>query len=67
MPEVFEESMRIRQAVLGEEHVARSWLRAEEDPFLKPLQEAVTGLAWARSGAGRASTVRPRASPRSAC
>jgi 4-carboxymuconolactone decarboxylase len=45
-PEVYEIGMDRRRAVMGETHVDRSWQRVEENPFLAPLQETITGLAW---------------------
>ena len=35
-----------RLEVLGEAYVEKTWQRAQEDPFMRPLQECVTGLAW---------------------
>lgn len=45
-PETFEAGMRNRRRVLGDAYVDRSWAAAEADPFLRPLQEGVTELAW---------------------
>ena len=45
-PETFEAGTRNRRTVLGDAYVDRSWAAAQSDPFLRPLQEAVTGLAW---------------------
>jgi 4-carboxymuconolactone decarboxylase len=44
--EVFEGGDRIRRATLGDAYVDRSWQQADEDPFLAPLQQCVSGLAW---------------------
>lgn len=45
-PDAFAAGMRNRRRVLGDAYVDRSWAAAQATPFLLPLQEAVTGLAW---------------------
>lgn len=45
-PETFELGNRNRRKVLGDAYVDRSWQNAQEDDFMRPLQECVTGLAW---------------------
>ena len=37
---------RNRRQTLGDEYVDRSISNAQNDDFLQPLQDAVTGLAW---------------------
>jgi 4-carboxymuconolactone decarboxylase len=44
--ETFERGNRIRREVLGDAYVDRAWERAKDDPFMAPLQECVSGLAW---------------------
>ena len=55
--EQFQRGLEIRRAVLGDEHVARSLERAEEDPFLREIQQLTTafgwGEVWARPGLPR--------------
>src|SRR4051812_37303701 len=45
-PDAFAAGMRNRRKVLGDAYVDRSWAAAQANPFLRPLQETVTGLAW---------------------
>ncbi len=51
----FEEGLRVRREVLGEEHVQRSFDRASE--FTRPMQELATeycwGAVWSRPGLAR--------------
>jgi len=42
----FEQGMRLRKAVLGPDHVKRSWDAAKGDELLGPLQEMVTEIGW---------------------
>ncbi len=52
---LFEKGFGIRKAVLGAEHVERSWANA--DDFNRPMQELVTeycwGAVWGRDGLPR--------------
>ena len=41
---MFEKGFEIRKAVLGAEHVERSWANADE--FNRPMQELVTEYCW---------------------
>ena len=49
---VFDENERflaglvLRKKVLGEEHVDRSLAAAEDDPFLRPVQQMTVEYAW---------------------
>jgi 4-carboxymuconolactone decarboxylase len=45
-PEIIELGHKNRRKTLGDAYVDRSINNAQEDDFLRPLQEAVTGLAW---------------------
>ena len=45
-PDIFDRGDRVRRQTLGDAYVDRSWARAEEDPFMAPLQQCVSGLAW---------------------
>lgn len=45
-PEVMDLGHRNRRKTLGDAYVDRSINNAQQDDFLQPLQEAVTGLAW---------------------
>lgn len=46
LPEVFEAGERSRRKTLSDAYVDRAKSTAQDDDFMKPLQEAVTGLAW---------------------
>ena len=49
---VFDENERflaglaLRKSVLGEEHVERSMTAAEQDPFLRPIQQMTVEYGW---------------------
>ena len=49
---VFDENERflaglaLRKSVLGEEHVERSMTAAEQDPFLRPIQQITVEYGW---------------------
>lgn len=45
-PEIVELGHRNRRQTLGDAYVDRSISNAQQDDFLQPLQDAVTGLAW---------------------
>jgi 4-carboxymuconolactone decarboxylase len=51
----YDEGMRVRRAVLGDEHVARAV--ANTDAFTEPFQDLITryawGSVWAREGLDR--------------
>ena len=53
----FERGLALRASVLGREHVERSLARAEEDPFLLPIQQLAVefgwGEVWSRPGLPR--------------
>ena len=53
----FERGLALRKEVLGHEHVERSLARAEEDPFLLPIQQIAVefgwGEVWSRPGLPR--------------
>ena len=53
----FERGLALRRSVLGGEHVERSLARAEEDPFLLPVQQLAVefgwGEVWSRPGLPR--------------
>ena len=53
----FERGLALRMEVLGREHVERSLARAEEDPFLLPIQQIAVefgwGEVWSRPGLPR--------------
>ena len=53
----FERGLALRKEVLGSEHVERSLARAEEDPFLLPIQQIAVefgwGEVWSRPGLPR--------------
>ena len=55
--ERFERGLVLRESVLGREHVERSLARAEEDPFLLPIQQLAVefgwGEVWSRPGLPR--------------
>ena len=55
--ERFERGLALRKEVLGIEHVERSLARAEEDPFLLPIQQLAVefgwGEVWSRPGLPR--------------
>ena len=55
--ERFERGLALRKEVLGSEHVERSLARAEEDPFLLPIQQIAVefgwGEVWSRPGLPR--------------
>ena len=55
--ERFERGLALRKEVLGPEHVERSLARAEEDPFLLPVQQIAVefgwGEVWSRPGLPR--------------
>ena len=55
--ERFERGLALRKEVLGNEHVERSLARAEEDPFLLPVQQLAVefgwGEVWSRPGLPR--------------
>ncbi len=57
MSENYEQGLKIRRAVLGDDYVDRSTSNVSE--FMKPLQELVTGYCWgdiwARPGLDRRS------------
>lgn len=42
----FNRGLVLRRKVLGSAHVKRSLARAEEDPFLLPVQQIATEFAW---------------------
>lgn len=44
--ERFERGLALRRQVLGHEHVERSLTRAEEDPFLRPIQQIAVEFGW---------------------
>ncbi|HBP28975.1 MAG TPA: 4-carboxymuconolactone decarboxylase [Advenella kashmirensis] len=44
--DIVELGHRNRRQTLGDDYVDASIKRAEEDDFMQPLQDAVTGLAW---------------------
>ena len=44
--ERFEKGLALRTQVLGREHVERSLARAEEDPFLLPIQQIAAEVGW---------------------
>ena len=44
--ERFEKGLALRKQVLGREHVERSLARAEEDPFLLPIQQIAAEVGW---------------------
>ena len=53
----FDRGLALRKEVLGREHVERSLARAEEDPFLLPVQQLAVefgwGEVWSRPGLPR--------------
>ena len=55
--ERFERGLALRKEVLGHEHVERSLARAEDDPFLLPIQQIAVefgwGEVWSRPGLPR--------------
>ena len=55
--ERFDRGLALRKEVLGREHVERSLARAEEDPFLLPIQQLAVefgwGEVWSRPGLPR--------------
>ena len=55
--ERFDRGLALRKEVLGREHVERSLARAEEDPFLLPVQQLAVefgwGEVWSRPGLPR--------------
>ena len=55
--ERFERGLALRMEVLGREHVERSLARAEDDPFLLPIQQIAVefgwGEVWSRPGLPR--------------
>lgn len=50
----FKQGLKIRKAVLGDEHVERSLDKALDDPFLMPVQQLTVeygwGQIWSRPG-----------------
>ena len=42
----FERGLALRKEVLGPEHVERSLARAEDDPFLLPIQQIAVEFGW---------------------
>ena len=44
--ERFERGLALRKRVLGVEHVEQSLARAEEDPFLLPIQQIAAEVGW---------------------
>ena len=42
----FDRGLALRKEVLGREHVERSLARAEEDPFLLPIQQLAVEVGW---------------------
>lgn len=50
----FKRGLEIRREVLGAQHVERSLQAAEDDPFLRPIQQMTTeygwGQVWSRPG-----------------
>jgi 4-carboxymuconolactone decarboxylase len=44
--EAFTQGLAVRREVLGDAHVDRSLERAEQDPFLQPIQQLATEYAW---------------------
>ena len=42
----FDRGLALRKEVLGREHVERSLDRAEEDPFLLPIQQLAVEVGW---------------------
>ena len=52
--ENFKQGLEMRKKVLGETHVERSLNKAQEDPFLLPIQQMATefgwGQVWTRDG-----------------
>ena len=44
--ERFERGLALRKEVLGHDHVERSLARAEEDPFLLPIQQIAVEFGW---------------------
>ena len=55
--ERFERGLALRKDVLGRKHVERSLVRAEDDPFLLPIQQLAVefgwGEVWSRPGLPR--------------
>ncbi len=55
--ERFDRGLALRKEVLGREHVERSLARAEDDPFLLPVQQLAVefgwGEVWSRPGLPR--------------
>jgi 4-carboxymuconolactone decarboxylase len=53
----YQAGLSLRREVLGDAHVDRSLQRAQEDPFMAPVQELVTeygwGAVWTRPGLPR--------------
>ena len=53
----FNDGVALRRRVLGDAHVDRSLARAEDDEFLRPVQQLTTefgwGAVWARPGLER--------------
>ncbi len=44
--ETYETGNSNRRRVLGDAYVDRAWQSVQNDDFMRPLQECVTGLAW---------------------
>jgi 4-carboxymuconolactone decarboxylase len=44
--EAFTQGVAVRREVLGDAHVTESLNRAEDDPFLLPVQQLATEYAW---------------------
>jgi 4-carboxymuconolactone decarboxylase len=44
--ETFTQGLAVRREVLGDAHVERSLNRAQQDPFLLPVQQLATEYAW---------------------
>lgn len=44
--ETYETGNSNRRRVLGDAYVDGTWRSAQDDDFMRPLQECVTGLAW---------------------
>ncbi|MCY4451507.1 MAG: carboxymuconolactone decarboxylase family protein [Immundisolibacterales bacterium] len=42
----FERGLALRREVLGREHVERSLARAQDDPFLLPIQQIAVEFGW---------------------
>ena len=53
----FKQGLAVRKAVLGDAHVERSLAKAQEDPFMMPIQQMTVeygwGEIWSRPGLER--------------